>query len=92
MATNGKPISTIIAQDPPTNSRIRRVDWEKVLIILDGTPGVWHLIGEFDQSVRTHINQGRYSHIDPSLYVAKTGKTGDRKRTRANLYMQRIAE
>lgn len=91
MAANSEPITRVIAQDPPLASRVRKVNWQLVLEILDANPGVWHLIGEFDQSVRTHINQGRYSHIDPALYVAKTGKTGDKRRTRANLYLQRIA-
>ena len=86
MDTDSNVISTVVPAEPP-KGRIRIVDWTKVLAILDANPGVWHLIGEFNQSLRTHINQGRYSSIDPALYLARTSKTGERKR--GNLYMMR---
>ena len=73
----------------PTRRRVRKVDWAKVLKILDENPGTMHLIGEFNQSVRSHINQGRYPYIDPSLYFAVTEKVVDAPRTRGLLYMMR---
>ena len=86
MEPDSQVIDTVEPCEPPTG-RVRLVNWSKVLTILDANPGVWHLIGEFNQSLRTHINQGRYSSIDPALYLARTSKTGDRKR--GNLYMMR---
>ena len=91
MAGHSEPIADVTPQDPPSvNVRVRKVDWAKVLVTLDSNPGVWHLIGEFNQSIRTHINQGRYKNVDPALYLAKTGKAESSKRTRANLFMQRL--
>lgn len=81
-------IEAVTPAEPP-NRRIRLVNWGKVLAILDANPGTWHLIGEFNQSLRTHINQGRYPHIDPTLYLAKTGKADGKDRKRGNLYMMR---
>ncbi len=84
------PITDVKPQDPPDpRTRVRRVDWAKVLVTLDQNPGVWHLIGEFDQSVRTHINQGRYTSVDPLLYLAKTGTIRGNASNRTNLFMQR---
>lgn len=91
METNSGPIETVTLAEPPAAGRIRvrKVNWVKVLTILDATPGEWHLIGEFDQSVRTHIKQGRYGHIDPALYEATTAKIEGKPRRRANLYLKR---
>jgi hypothetical protein len=90
MEPNNNIIDTVTPADPP-KGRVRLVNWTKILAILDANPGVWHLVGEFNQSVRTHINQGRYSNIDPNLYLAKTSKTPD-SRQRGNLYMMRKPE
>jgi hypothetical protein len=91
MAGHSEPIADVTPQDPPSGDvRVRKVDWAKVLVTLDSNPGVWHLIGEFNQSIRTHINQGRYRNVDPALYLAKTGKADSSRRTRANLFMQRL--
>ena len=46
------------------------------------------LIGEFDQSVRSHILNGRYKYIDARRYNVWTEHVGD-SRTRAHLYMSR---
>lgn len=84
------PITDVKPQEPPSgNSRVRKVDWAKVLVTLDSNPNMWHLIGEFDQSVRTHINQGRYKNVDPLLYVAKTGRIRGNKANRTNLFVKR---
>ena len=93
METNSGPIETVTPAQPPAAGRIRvrKVNWTKVLAILDAAPGEWHLIGEFDQSVRTHIKQGRYVHIDPVLYDATTSKVEGKPRRRANLYLMRKA-
>ena len=88
METDNRVIETVTPAEPPSG-RIRLVNWIKVLSILDANPGVWHFIGEFNQSVRTHINQGRYPNIDPALYVAKTSKVEGHDRRRGNLYMMR---
>lgn len=88
METDTGPIRAVTEAEPPQR-RVRLVDWAAVLSILDEKPGVWHLIGEFDQSLRTHINQGRYKNIDPALYTAKTAKARGDSRSRAMLYMMR---
>jgi hypothetical protein len=84
-------ISRVVPAEPPETKsiRVRKVDWIKVLAILDAKPGEFHLIGEFDQSLRTKIREGRYSYIDPSLYEVVTRRIPDKPRTRADLYMRR---
>lgn len=69
--------------------RVRKVDWYKVLAQLDANPGVWGLVGEFDQSMRTHINKGRFSYIDPTIYEAAARKTVGH---RANIHVRRRIE
>jgi hypothetical protein len=91
MEPDSSVIETVAPAEPPTG-RIRLVNWSKVLPILDASPGVWHLIGEFNQSVRTHINQGRYPNIDPAIYLAKTARIEGQERKRGNLYMMRKPE
>lgn len=91
MEPDSQVIDTVEPCEPPTG-RVRLVNWSKVLTILDANPGVWHLIGEFNQSVRTHINQGRYPYIDPALYFAKTSRIPGKDRVRGNLYMMRKPE
>lgn len=84
-------IETVEPSEPPapTGIRVRKVNWVKVLQILDANPGVWHLIGEFDQSVRSHINKGRYKYIDPKIYEAVTSRIPDKPRQIAELRMRR---
>lgn len=91
MEQDHAPISTVVPAEPPkTRSiRVRKVDWLKVLAMLDEKPGEWHLIGEFDQSLRTQIRKGKYSYIDPALYEAVTRRIAEKPRTRAMLYMRR---
>lgn len=76
--------------------RVRLVDWAAVLKQLDqaavDNPGDWGIIGVFDQSLRTHIRQGRYKHIDPTKYQVTTRKAPGEKRSRAVLLMRRIPE
>lgn len=92
MGPDSSAIDTAVIADPPeSNRRVRKVNWIKVLEIVDQSPGKWHLIGEFDQSVRTHIKQGRYSYIDPAKYDACTGKIDGKGRQRANLFLMRRA-
>lgn len=69
--------------------RLREIDWDAVLTELDRHPaGTPVLVAELDQSVRTHIKQGRYKHINPALYdVWTVGIPGSR--TRALIYMAR---
>ena len=88
MERNNEPIEHVEPAEPP-RLRVRKVDWAKVLKILDENPGTMHLIGEFNQSVRSHINQGRYPNVDPNLYFAMTSKLENGPRSRALLYMMR---
>ena len=91
MERTNKPIDEVTfseLQDFPAK-RIRKVDWDKVLTQLDTQPGVWGLVGEFDQSMRTHINKGRFSYIDPALYEAAARKINGH---RANIYIRRRLE
>ena len=71
--------------------RVRKVDWQRVVSILDELPVETEaFIGLFDQSVRTHLRKGRYSYIDPSRYVIWTEAVPG-SRTQARLYMKRKA-
>jgi hypothetical protein len=91
MERTSEPINTVTFTELPERlgQRIRTVDWAKVLKELDSRPGQWGLVGEFDQSVRTHINQGRYKYVSPTLYEAYAEKI---KGSRANIYLRRRAE
>lgn len=91
MEPDNAAITAVTPADPPKTRtiRVRKVDWLKVLAILDEKPGEFHLIGEFDQSLRTQIRKGKYSYIDPALYEVVTRRIPDKGRTRANLYMRR---
>ncbi len=72
--------------------RIRNIDWGFVLNQLDQQPpGTAVLVGELDQSVRTHINQGRYAYIDPRKYKAYT-KSVQGSATRAQIFLQRRSD
>lgn len=69
--------------------RIRTVDWRRAIEELDKLPaGQSVYVGELDQSVRTHINTGRYEYIDPEKYGAYT-KAINKSRTRAHVYLYR---
>ena len=91
MESTHTAISAVVPADPPKTRtiRVRKVDWLKVLANLDEKPGEWHLIGEFDQSLRTQIRKGKYSYIDPSLYEVVSRRIQGKPRTRANIYMRR---
>lgn len=91
MDTNHTAISAVTPADPPVTRtiRVRKVDWLKVLAILDAEPGVFHLIGEFDQSLRTQIRKGKYAYINPDLYEVVSRRIKDKPRTRADIYMRR---
>jgi predicted choloylglycine hydrolase len=91
MADDGSAISSVEFAEPNTTPkrRIRRVDWVKILSILDSKPGEWAKIDEFDQSVRSHIRSGRYSYIDPTLYEAVTERIAGKPRSRGMLFMRR---
>jgi hypothetical protein len=94
MESTSTAIESVTPAEPPKSSgiRVRKVNWVKVLSLLDEKPGEWHLIGEFDQSLRTHIRQGRYKYIDPSKYEVVTRRLEGERTTRATLYMRRIVE
>ncbi len=83
----------IFTSEPLNLRRVRLVDWEKVLTQLDAAAAEgsteWGLVGVFDQSIRTHIRQGRYKHIDPTKYEVTTRLSPGEKRSRAMLYMRR---
>lgn len=71
----------------PRPPRVRKVDWRRVLDELAKRPaGTPVLVAELDQSVRTHIRQGRYSYIDPAKYDVWSEHT---EGTRALIYMSR---
>ena len=71
-------------------TRVRLVDWVKVLVSVDALPqGTWGLIGEFDQSLRSNIRRGSYKSIDPALYEVRTERIEGKPRSRAWLYMRR---
>ena len=76
--------------DSQPKPRKRKVDWLMVMRLIDELPdGEAALVGEFDQSVRTHIRKGRISYVDPSKYLVWTHRVPGKHRNRANLYMMR---
>lgn len=91
MATDSKPIDTVdfVASRNPYKRRIRKVDWLKILAVLDEKPGEWGLVGQFDQSVRSHINTGRYAYIDPALYEAVSEHVPNAPRNQAYIFVRR---
>jgi hypothetical protein len=83
------PMETTNEKDRPHRRPTTRIDWQRVIAEVDSLPlGETVLIGVVDQSVRTHIRKGRYSHIDPSKYTVWT-EAAEGSRTMAHLYMQR---
>ena len=88
------PVEVVTPSDPTKTMdiRVRNVNWRKILSILDETPGQWFLIGELDQSVRTHIRKGRYKYIDPTKYECVTRRIEGGKSYRANIHMRRIPD
>jgi hypothetical protein len=94
MESNSEPVGEItFTSDTLQPRRVRLVDWHKVLKQLDeasiNNPGDWGLVGEFDQSLRTHIRQGRYKYIDPAVYEVTTRRAAGKQRSRALLYMRK---
>lgn len=51
-------------------------------------PGTAVCVGEMDQSVRTHLKNGRIADVDPLLYMAWTVSVGG-SRTRALIFVVR---
>jgi hypothetical protein len=73
--------------------RVRNIDWLQVIQQLEQLPaGQAVYIGVLDQSVRTQINQGRYSYIDPDMYRAYTKAALDLGPTKAHIYLYRRAD
>ena len=68
---------------------VRRFDWRIVLSQLDSLPtGSIVMVGVMDQSIRTHIKNGRISYIDPALYEVWT-ESHEGHRTKARLFMRK---
>ena len=68
--------------------RVKNINWVEARTRVDAQPGETFCIGVVDQSMRTHIRNGRFSYIEPSLYDVWT-EAVDGSRTRAKLYMRR---
>lgn len=66
----------------------RKFDWKEVCRQLIERPGEWGKVGEFSPSVATHIRQGRYPAVDPSMYEVKTRRSGNEGR--AWVYMRYV--
>ena len=78
-----------MGQDHQPTTRVRKVDWRRVAALLDEQPiGTPVLVAELDQSVRTHIKEGRYEAINPDKYDVWT-EAVDGSRTLARIYMAR---
>ena len=72
-------------------SRIKQIDWRSVVRQLDELDtDTAAFIGVVDQSMRTHITNGRVAYIDPAKYEVWTHAI-EGSRTRARLYMRRKA-
>ena len=67
-------LSPILEDPPPNNRRVRIADWVAVLELCDANPGQWVRVGQFDPAVGTHIRNGKYAYIDPSIYSVKQSK------------------
>lgn len=77
-------------EEAHSKPRIRNIDWQRAIRELDQLPaGQAVYIGILDQSVRTHINQGRYSYINPDIYRAYTRRARDAGETKAHIYLYR---
>ena len=75
--------------DTHKKPRLRKIDWTAVIRQLEQLPpGTPVLVAELDQSVRTHIKEGRYQQINPALYDVWT-EAIDGSRTQARIYMAR---
>jgi hypothetical protein len=68
--------------------RIRVIDWLRATQIADKSPGQDFLVGIADQSVRTHLRQGRYEYIDPDKYDCWT-EAIEGSRTQARIFIRR---
>ena len=70
-------------------ARVKDIDWQRVIAEVDALPdGDAAFVGVMDQSMRTHIRNGRFSYIDPSKYEVWT-ESDNGSRTRARLFMRR---
>ena len=75
-----------MGSDSKAVARVRKIDWRKVLEQCEIHDVVY--IGVVDQSLRTHIRNGRFKYIDPKKYEAWT-EAHEGSRTRARLYMRK---
>jgi hypothetical protein len=67
-------LSPTVEDPPPSDRRVRVADWMAVLKVCDENMGSWVKVGKFDAAVGTHIRNGKYSYIDPTLYAVKQAK------------------
>jgi hypothetical protein len=89
--TDEEPRLTPVLDTPPSSRRrIRKIDWMQVLGFLDEHPGEWAKVGEFNSSVGTHIRQGEYEYIDPTVYEVRQGKIDGKPHNRVWIYMRKI--
>jgi hypothetical protein len=76
---------THVGRKPP----VRKIDWRKVIAHVDSLPpGTAAYVGDLDQSIRTHIRNGRYAYIDPSKYTVWT-RAIEGSRTKAKIFLMR---
>lgn len=71
---------------PEIRSRIKKTDWRRVIEEVTANPEQVFYIGVMDQSIRTHIKNGRIKYLDPALFDVWTQKEHGNQ---ARLYMQR---
>jgi hypothetical protein len=71
---------------PEIRSRVKKTDWRKVIEEVSANPEEVFYIGLMDQSIRTHIKNGRIKYLDPALFNVWTEKWNGNQ---ARLYMQR---
>lgn len=75
--------------DHQPTTRVRKVNWQRVADLLDNQPiGKPVLVAELDQSVRTHLKEGRYEAINPEKYDVWT-EAVEGSRTKARIFMAR---
>ena len=57
------------SNDKRARARIKHIDWQRVIAEVDNLPeGKCAMVCDVDQSMRTHIRNGRFAYIDPSKY------------------------
>jgi hypothetical protein len=74
---------------PKEIRHVRKFDWRLVISQLDSMPaGTTVMVGVMDQSIRTHIKNGRIAYLDPTLYDVWT-EALEGQRTQARLFMRK---